>query len=726
MSIVMNCYVLQTILQRQLGMYPLIVLKDMQFSVLKSLIEFMYCGETSVTEDNLSALLQAAKFFQVKGLSAMTKEALGLTSPVTPKTTTTVNGEAARKAFVGRSKRVGMQQTFVASGLKSVTPSSSHGEVHTPTTGKTIFQTTPKAVPVRQDTHQQQQTDTAQLLLSLSGSEFPKQTFHTVSKNVRFHHGTPSGNVTVEPTRTCSLESTIKNKEPAAERVPSESGMKSTTVVMPEKALEQQIISDKTVEGTKEDLTSQVFYVEDGPCKRGRPMKRQVNLVFKEKVIVDTHKAFQKEEEASRKAIETIQHEMSAKEKTSSLVVTQPVETLQQNPTVKQQVAKPQQSQVNNMVTTPRILPKEPKLGNQKTAVGIPEPSNQNVIYQVAGNAIDANSNETNIVYQLQEGQDSGNGNIVYQVADNTVLAGQDAANQNIIYQVADNASTSTEGNNTNIIYQVADGNVGSGTNMSQYMEVLKEAGLPSDVPILLESSDGSYVTVNEEVLMNIMNGGMIQVSDGSIVGGEGVQFIVQEVQELNEGQVEGAAAAASTAVAETTNVTEPDPTTPSEETAVKAKPSFVAASGGIVKHSTYKPAKGQQNKANVAKSLPSLEPKEAQNIIEKKSEASSDEIEMKPQVEEKTAVPESVPMEITESEPEPQLEPVPEAPMQSDEIITGDSYGEEAMEGFAVIDGKDNTENKAIELAQSDPSSFIYPDQSSNETIIPSRKRTC
>ena len=56
---------LQTILQRQLGMYPLIVLKDMQFSVLKSLIEFMYCGETSVTEDNLSALLQAAKFFQV-------------------------------------------------------------------------------------------------------------------------------------------------------------------------------------------------------------------------------------------------------------------------------------------------------------------------------------------------------------------------------------------------------------------------------------------------------------------------------------------------------------------------------------------------------------------------------------------------------------------------------------------------------------------------------------
>lgn len=43
----------------------MIVLKDMKFSVLKSLIEFMYCGETNVTEDNLHALVEAAKFFEV-------------------------------------------------------------------------------------------------------------------------------------------------------------------------------------------------------------------------------------------------------------------------------------------------------------------------------------------------------------------------------------------------------------------------------------------------------------------------------------------------------------------------------------------------------------------------------------------------------------------------------------------------------------------------------------
>lgn len=56
---------LQSVLKRQLGQHPLIVLKDMKFCVLKSLIEFMYCGETSVTEENLNPLMEAAKFFEV-------------------------------------------------------------------------------------------------------------------------------------------------------------------------------------------------------------------------------------------------------------------------------------------------------------------------------------------------------------------------------------------------------------------------------------------------------------------------------------------------------------------------------------------------------------------------------------------------------------------------------------------------------------------------------------
>ncbi|XP_025423180.1 uncharacterized protein LOC112692659 isoform X2 [Sipha flava] len=70
--------------ERELGNHPMIVLKDMKFSVLKSLIEFMYCGETNVTEDNLHALVEAAKFFEVKGLSSLAHESLQESKPIKP------------------------------------------------------------------------------------------------------------------------------------------------------------------------------------------------------------------------------------------------------------------------------------------------------------------------------------------------------------------------------------------------------------------------------------------------------------------------------------------------------------------------------------------------------------------------------------------------------------------------------------------------------------------
>lgn len=765
----------ETILQRQLGMYPLIVLKDMQFSVLKSLIEFMYCGETSVTEDNLSALLQAAKFFQVKGLSAMTKEALGLTSQ-TPKTTT-VNGDSARKAFVGRSKRVGMQQTFVASGLKTLSSTThaatSHahglgGDMHTTTAGKTVFQTTPKSVPVRQETHhhqqQQQQTDTAQLLLSLSGSEFPKQTFHTVSKNVRFHHGVSSGGaVTVEPSRSCPLDSSVvKNKETAVrseviDRVPvvtQNAGVKPASVALPThaagKGIEQPAAPEKVVETAKDDVTPQMIFVEDSPCKRGRPLKRQMNLVFQEKVLTDADLALRKEAEASRKALEMLRQEMATGDETPGTECAQ-----QKVVPVKQPLSKGQMSQsVNNILATAsRILPKEPvtstKLGvaktntvTQVTSVNTPETSNQNIIYQVAGNAIpaiDSGSNETNIVYQLQEGviagQDSsGATNVVYQVADNAVVTGQDANSQNIIYQVADGAVTSAEGsNNTNIIYQVADNsNAGSGSAMSQYMEVLKEAGLPSDVPILLESSDGSYVTVNEEVLMNIMNGGMIQVGDGSIVGGEGVQFIVQEVQEVTEGQLETPVASAEQLASAEMNVTDSVPAgeqqqmNEASDSMVESKPVVMETDTNMGESSTHTPLKEQVtefcDKAE-AEGLTSLERNKAMNMELATSQSENIaavacgrkpvQYDVK-QLEGSGVTTESTPMVVDDGEVMPTTEP----PTHSDEVITGDGYGEEAMEGFAVMETKGNMQRKQVHCTGSDTADFTFREQACSSEV--------
>ncbi|XP_023934641.2 uncharacterized protein LOC112043462 [Bicyclus anynana] len=51
----------------------------------------------------------------------------------------------------------------------------------------------------------------------------------------------------------------------------------------------------------------------------------------------------------------------------------------------------------------------------------------------------------------------------------------------------------------------------GINTAMSQYVNALKSAGLPTDLPILFESGDGSYINVNEQVLLDMVQSSEIQ-----------------------------------------------------------------------------------------------------------------------------------------------------------------------------------------------------------------------
>ncbi|CAK1545925.1 unnamed protein product [Leptosia nina] len=51
----------------------------------------------------------------------------------------------------------------------------------------------------------------------------------------------------------------------------------------------------------------------------------------------------------------------------------------------------------------------------------------------------------------------------------------------------------------------------GIGNAMSQYVNALKNAGLPTDLPILFESGDGSYINVNEQVLLDMVQSNEIQ-----------------------------------------------------------------------------------------------------------------------------------------------------------------------------------------------------------------------
>lgn len=57
--------VLQEMLQQDLGQEPVIFL-DLNFEILKAMVEFMYCGETTIAHQFLPSLLEAAITFKVR------------------------------------------------------------------------------------------------------------------------------------------------------------------------------------------------------------------------------------------------------------------------------------------------------------------------------------------------------------------------------------------------------------------------------------------------------------------------------------------------------------------------------------------------------------------------------------------------------------------------------------------------------------------------------------
>nr|CAD7262622.1 unnamed protein product [Timema shepardi] len=691
----------ETILQRQLGMHPLIVLKDMQFCVLKSLIEFMYCGETSVTEDNLQPLLQAAKFFQVKGLSAMSKEALNIASANMQKPG--INGDAARKAFVGRTKRVGIQQSLVpASGMKATVSGESAPSTvtsnTTSTAAKTTFQVASRSVPVQQQ--QQQKTDTAQLLLSLSGGEFNKQQqtssapMHTVSKNIRLHNpfrGDTSKMVTLDHTG----KDTISIKGEVVDRIP----------ILPP--------------GTNKSETK-TMYMADAPRRRGRPLKRAMNLVFKEKVLSETDLALQKEAENSRKALEALQQEIKF-DNSNQHVTARPNTSVQSG-------SKGQGTNQGNskVLTPPRAEPPAPQ-----TIHEVKDELQSNTIFNVAGNNVTTtNAAGENVIYQIAEATnlDGGNGNIVYKVGDQFFTAqgtnadGQmvfqlaenalTADGENVVYQVADEGVDASQDSNTdnNVVYQVSEADNTSNTitntnsNVSQCMEVLKEAGLPTDVPILLDSGDGQYITVNEEVLMNIVNGGMIQVSDGNIVGGEGLQFIVQEVAEEED----------VPATAETTSVTADNPSQDEGEKDIMSSD----GSSRQPERRVYKSAGEGHLKRRLSQNISSLPSLDDASIEDNVTSILPDQTM---NVDEPSAV-------VVEGKTNTEIsdnQDVTSTDAISDEVITGDSYGEMPTSGFIVRNASSPVaqENYLQQDNNSDCTvggNFIFQEESlSNEDVV-------
>lgn len=54
--------------------HPIVFLKDVRYSDLKALVDFMYKGEVNVSQEQLNAVLETAESLKVKGLAEMTPE----------------------------------------------------------------------------------------------------------------------------------------------------------------------------------------------------------------------------------------------------------------------------------------------------------------------------------------------------------------------------------------------------------------------------------------------------------------------------------------------------------------------------------------------------------------------------------------------------------------------------------------------------------------------------
>ena len=53
--------------------HPVVFLKDVRYDEMKALLEFMYRGEVSVDQENLSSLLKVAEGLKIKGLAESTQ-----------------------------------------------------------------------------------------------------------------------------------------------------------------------------------------------------------------------------------------------------------------------------------------------------------------------------------------------------------------------------------------------------------------------------------------------------------------------------------------------------------------------------------------------------------------------------------------------------------------------------------------------------------------------------
>lgn len=84
--------------------HPIVILKDVPYADMKSLLDFMYRGEVSVDQERLSAFLRVAESLRIKGLTEVNDD-----KPSNDSTETTTSSTPNRYALQQQQARKAQQ-----------------------------------------------------------------------------------------------------------------------------------------------------------------------------------------------------------------------------------------------------------------------------------------------------------------------------------------------------------------------------------------------------------------------------------------------------------------------------------------------------------------------------------------------------------------------------------------------------------------------------------------
>lgn len=114
--------------------HPIVILKDVRFTDLKALVDFMYKGEVNVSQDQLNRLLKTAETLKVRGLAEVTSgycidENGSASSGMAPPQAPAQNSQATYENNTSRSPQQSQQMSPPRKRKK--TKHRSRGEKHT-------------------------------------------------------------------------------------------------------------------------------------------------------------------------------------------------------------------------------------------------------------------------------------------------------------------------------------------------------------------------------------------------------------------------------------------------------------------------------------------------------------------------------------------------------------------------------------------------------------------